>query len=646
MNRKLLLSILAVFISAGIFAQHEHFICKDMHALVEMEQKHNQAKMKFLPNPLTQNYDLKYHRLEWMVDPGQLYISGVITSYFVPLVSNFNQMYFDLSGNLNINNVCYGSQSLNYSQLSGDILVINFPTSLMQGQLDSLKIEYQGTPSGSGFGSFANGDHNGTPVLWTLSEPYGAKEWWPCKQDLNDKIDSIDIFITTPELYRAASNGVLISETLNGTAKTYHWKHRYPIPAYLIAIAVTDYAVYSDFVPVPNASAIEVLNYVYPEDLTNAQSQTSNIIEIMQLFNNLFGIYPFADEKYGHAQFGWGGGMEHQTMSFMGGFSYGLQAHELAHQWFGDKVTCGSWEDIWLNEGFATYLTGITNEYLGSEQDWMNWKEGQIMTITDQPGGSVWVDDTTSVGRIFSGRLSYAKGSMLLHMLRWVIGDDDFYMAINNYLSDPNLAFSYAHTENLQAHLEAQSGISLTEFFNDWFYGEGYPSYMLSSVVNGNTIDISINQISSMPNSVPFFEMPLPVYVSGQGMDSVLRLDHVFTGQTFSVNLPFVVDSVVFDPELWILSTANSSGLLVDVEHVFNETFVEIYPNPANAILNIQASTQISRIEVLSVIGAVIKEKQVKDRIVSIEIDDLVPGTYFIRIYSNDGIETKQFIKH
>ncbi len=443
-----------------------------------MEQKAQAAKQRSVLSGAPDNYDLKYHRCEWEIDPAVYFIKGAITSYFKPTVSGFNQIAFDFSDSLDVDSVKYHNSVLSSIQLGGDVIQISLPSVIPINTLDSITVYYHGVPPSTGFGSFIQSTHNGVPVVWTLSEPFGAKEWWPCKQSLNDKIDSVDIFITTPQIYRAASNGLLLSENISGNSKIYHWKTRYPVAAYLIAAAVTNYSTYSDFVPLPGGDSLQVLNYVYPEGDSLARTLTPAIIEIIKFYDSIAVTYPFANEKYGHAQFGWGGGMEHQTMSFVVGFNYSLIAHECAHQWFGDHITCGSWQDIWLNEGFATYFEGLTVErYFPG--NWLQWKTSAVNNITSWPGGSVLCDDTTSVNRIFDGRLSYNKGGYLLHMLRWKLGDSIFFLSLKNYLNDPLLAGKYARTPDLIAHFEAASNQSLTSFFNQWYYNQGFPSYHL-----------------------------------------------------------------------------------------------------------------------------------------------------------------------
>ncbi|MCB0546892.1 MAG: T9SS type A sorting domain-containing protein [Phaeodactylibacter sp.] len=648
MEKKILSVLFFLGLVLTAFSQTEDFVCKEFSNLVAQEQHAHQALLNFRSSPFTDNYDIRYQRLEWDVDPNVYYIKGRITTYFAPTKENFEQLNFDLSNALQVNSIEYHGNALEGHIQVDNRLAIPLPQVIPLGQLDSITVDYEGAPPPTGFGSFIKSSHGGQPIIWTLSEPYGALDWWPCKQDLNDKIGSVDIYVRTPAQYRVASNGVLVREYSDGDDKVYHWQHNYPIPAYLVAIAVTNYAYYSDFVPVDGGEPIEVLNYVFPENLSGWQNATGATVEVMQLYNELFGLYPFADEKYGHAQFGWGGGMEHQTMSFMGGYSHSLQAHELAHQWFGDKVTCGSWGDIWLNEGFATYLEGMTYEHNLGPNTWQAWLQGKINDITSQPNGSVYVSDTTSVNRIFNGRLSYSKGAILLHMLRWKLGDEDFFQGIRNYLEDPNLAFGYARTADLQRHLEQQSGQSLTEFLDDWYYGEGYPSYRFNWWQEGTTVYATLDQVTSH-SSVDFFEMPVPINFRGAGgNETTIVFDHTENGQFYQFELPFEAGLVRIDPEYWLLSRGNFVTNN-EITSVYSPLFeqVKLFPNPVREQLRLQLPQGLLPAQCLTfnANGQLVQQFYLRSETEEVEASQLSAGQYFLQLQTKEGTMTTTFLK-
>jgi len=638
-----LLHFFILFYLVSVGQNIKPFSGEDQNSIVQFEKRNAAKKIAFKANPHTTNYDLKYHRLEWVVDPTKAEISGEVTSYFVAS-ENLSEIIFDLANNMTVSKVTQRGVDLSFQQNSNEELIISLPSTLNSGVLDSLTVIYSGNPVSTGFDSFEISKHgpNNTAVLWTLSEPYGAKGWWPCKQDLIDKIDSIDVYITHPSQYKAASNGILKSEKTLGSSKTTHWKHNYPIPAYLIAIAVTNYSVYNDHVSNGN---FDVVNYVYPETLASTKNATAITPSIIDLYGSLFEMYPYSKEKYGHAEFGWGGGMEHTTMTFMGGWNRGLIAHELAHQWFGNKVTCGSWEDIWLNEGFATYLDALVIENFDGETTFKNWRSTTVNSITSRAYGSTFVTDTTSVNRIFDWRLSYQKGAMILHMLRYKLGDEPFFQALKNYLADPKIAYGYARTIDLQNHLEAVSGKDLTEFLNDWFFGEGYPTYQVTWYQNPTNKDVqfTVNQ-SQSHNSVSFFEMPLPVRVKGSsGQSEMIRLEITENGQTFNTSLNFDITSIEIDPDKELISKNNSAVLGVDLVQLDHQ--IHIYPNPVKNILNIQnnSQTNINKIIFYDILGKIILQKENPSPIISLE--KLNFGMYLVKIDTDKGVIHKTILK-
>lgn len=625
---------------------------KTFNHISEAEAKSALKRLSFKANVNTGNYDLKYHRLEFTLDPAVASISGEITSYF-EAKSNLSQITFDLSDNMVVSQVTYAQNgsALSFVQNANDELIIDLPAVQNSGVLDSLTVTYSGNPVDSGLDSYVLDQHSGDPIVWTLSEPYGAKGWWPCKQDLNDKIDSIDVFVTTPkfnpsnEEYIAVSNGLEQSQVDNGPDKTTHFKHRYPIPAYLIAIAVTNYEVYSETVA-NNGNPFDIVNYVYPENLSTAQTETPVTVDIMNLYTNLFEEYPFSNEKYGHAQFGTGGGMEHTTVSFMGNFSRNLIAHELAHQWFGNKITCGSWKDIWLNEGFASYLSGLVIENFNGANTFNNWKKFRINFVTTEPDGSVYLKDadTTDVSRIFSTRLTYRKGAIALHMLRKQIGDTDFFQGVKDYLNSGSLAYNYAKTEDFKAVMEAASGEDLTEFFNDWIYNEGYPIYNIEwNQSTANQVQINISQ-SQSDASVSFFEAPVPLRLHGtlgETLDVVLF--NTLDNEVFLRSVNFNVESVEFDPEGDLLSR-NSTVTLSTKETDFISKLI-VFPNTDKTQLTVikPRDLVISKAQVFNISGQLLYNSKQWE---NINISSYPLGVFFVRLHTNKGLITKSVLKN
>lgn len=611
-----------------------------LHQIAQCEGRHWHAAPKANGSP-SRGYDLLYHRLQLELDPAVRAVNGVVTHRLRALQA-LDTVQFDLSGLLVVTQVERAGTPLNFLQ-SDDMLHVLLSAPLAAGQELELRITYGGEPPSSGFGSFVQAEHAGAPILWTLSQPFGARDWWPCKQDLQDKADSLDVVVTVPAGQRVASNGLLVAETtLPGGRVEFHWRHRHPIAYYLVALAVTNYAVYSDVAVLPNTT-VEILNYVFPENLASAQSETPRCIAQMQLFSALFGTYPFADEKYGHAQFVWGGGMEHQTMSFMGNFSYELMAHELAHQWFGNTVTCASWEDLWLNEGFATYLSGLCYEFLEPFW-WMPFKRMRRDFIISQPGGSVRCLDTTSVSTLFDARLTYAKGAMVLHMLRWVCGDSAFFAGLSNYLYDPLLFEGSARTADLVAHLEAASGKDLGPFMDNWYTGEGYPTYRLSWAPRAaGGADLELQQSTSHP-SVDFFAMPVPIQLWSEGMDTTVVLDHTFSGQLFAVAWDRTVDSILVDPEIWIVSGPSVVTRTATVERPSERML--LFPNPASQHLLVELDGTSGPMN-FSVVGATGQTVQrgVWQPGLALDVSTHAPGLYTVELCGEGGCRRGRFVK-
>ena len=647
------LFIFLIFSSLQVCAQAPAEFCKQVSDIALMEQAAHQriiAGNNTIESitSASNNYDVKYYRCEWEVNPAIRYITGKVTVYFI-ITAATNNIQIDLMNALTVDSVKQ-SNTLLTKQHTNNTLSFDFPVAINAGVLDSVSIYYKGIPPNNGFGSFETTTHAGTPVMWSLSEPYGSRDWWPCKNGLDDKADSVDILITSLPQYKAASNGMLQSETLvaGGIKKLTHWKHRYPIASYLVCFAVTNYAVFNNSVLLGSTN-LPMQTYCYPENLASFQNGTQNTLDALQLFHNNFGDYPFIKEKYGHVQFSWGGGMEHQTASFMVNVGESLVAHELGHQWFGDKVTCASWEDIWLNEGFATYLAAfyMENKYPANT---LNNRKNVINNITSSTGGSVWVDDTTNVGRIFSGRLSYNKGSYLLYMLRWKLGDQVFLNGLRQYINDPKLAYGFAKTDDLKRNLEQVSGQNLTEFFKDWFKGQGYPTYNVQwTQIGKDYVNIKMNQTTSH-TSVDFFELPVALKFKNATQEKTVVVDNKTNGETFFRNIGFIADTVLIDPDYWLVTKNNKSAKVPDA--TTGQNVVQVFPNPVGDRFYIYMRKMVAgtaSVNLYNALGQRVYTKNINlvngSEYVEVPSQYLIKGVYFLKINAGDFKFVKKLLR-
>ena len=389
----------------GIAFSQEHLPTRD--GLMELRRSEISARraslerrrlMKTAKTSLAQdNYDVSHYRIELHIDPAEKQLSGTVTMTAKAMVNDFATVALDLDSNMTV--VGVGGSAAGHSH-SGNLLEVELAQPIPKDTLFTIQVAYHGQPASSGLGTFGFDSHGdpSTPIIWTLSEPYGARAWWPCKDTPGDKADSVDMIVTVPADLTAASNGILLSTIDNGDGtRTFHWHEGYPITTYLVSLAISNYATWSEWFRYPPDDSMEVLYYVYPEDSTWIRSELTQTLDMLAYFHDIFGPYPFLSEKYGIAQFPWRGGMEHQTITSQGRFGTMLTVHELAHQWWGDKITNASWHEIWLNEGFASYAEALYFEHTQGKEyyhTYMGWMD------RDYPY-PIYVDDITSVSRIF-----------------------------------------------------------------------------------------------------------------------------------------------------------------------------------------------------------------------------------------------------
>ena len=613
-------------------------------------------------------YDVKYYKLDIALENTSLNVAGSVLMRVRVGSQPLDSLAFELyqaptnapagTATLLIDSVVVGGRKSPGIRRAGPDATAKLAQVAAANSILDARIYYHGTaPSGQsaaiGNGLSTRSNVRRDPsnsasgfsynVTWSLSEPFSAHEWFPCKQVLTDKADSVDVWVTTTATNKVGSNGVLARTVpVAGNRVRYEWKSRHPIAYYLVSVAVAPYVEYVNYANPAGGSRIAIVNYVYNQNYLDFWKSRIDLTPgFLENFSQIAGLYPFADEKYGHVTAPIFGGMEHQTMTTQDGFSFTLTAHELFHQWFGNNVTCASWEDIWLNEGFASY-----GEYLSLQafdtpanaRGWMN--EAHRLAQLNQ--GSIYVADTTSVSRIFDYYLSYKKGAGVVHMLRYLLNDDaKFFRALRTY--QRQFGGSTARTADLQRVFEAEAGRPLDYFFQQWFRGRGYPIFNGRWSQSGSRFLLQMNETVSQPAITPFFETDVDYRLTfGDGTTQTVRLRQSRPTEIFQLTVNGTVASVVVDPDQWLLDLPAAAPVrdntLLATRPNPDEPNLVLYPSPCRDQLNLTGVIPVqATAEVLDATGRVVLCQRVSAALPQLDTRALRSGLYFLRLVGPQG---------
>ena len=642
----LILMMAFVLISMQGYAQlpDPHHFCS--HA----KSKGNTSRQSHFNYKNHDAYNIHFYYLNLWAETNHTNINGFAELQANITSNTLDTIFLELTNSLIVDSVIFNHQNINFNHIAGDILYFSPSLKMLKDESFIARVYYHGQAnnSGSGRGYNSKDSFHGTRVNWTLSEPFYSKDWWPCKQDLQDKADSVWVFVSTSKENKVGSNGLLTATVPLGDDKIrYEWKSHYPIAYYLISFSMAKYMEYSFYTPLKNNKSVWMQNYLYPDSaMYKSQKALIDCTKIeMNLLREKYGEYPFIDEKYGHCISRIGGGMEHQTMTTQVNFSFHMSIHEMGHSWFGNQVTCATWNDIWLNEGFATYTQYLGLEYLRDKSMADGFMAAIQSVVMREPDGSVYVpdDELENRDRIFSGRLSYYKGATIIHMIRYLLNNDDlFFLVLQEYQS--RYAYQTATTEDFIAVLEELSNKSFTDFFNLWYYGEGYPIYHFEweQAVN-NKFSLNSEQESSTPLT-SFFDMVYDVQIFfTNGTDTTIVIHQEQAKQNILLLLNKRVKAVVPNP--------NSQNLM-DVQGVYSGLslpgIIKIEPNPAHdfALIRFANISPTRRISIYNSSLQLIEELDASSKYIELDVKPYSRGIYFIQISDGLNVVLEKLVKY
>ncbi|MBF9220510.1 M1 family aminopeptidase [Hymenobacter ruricola] len=614
-----------------------------------------------------ERYDVKYYKLDVAMENTSLNVAGMVwMRVLVRGAQALDSLAFELyqapvgspagTPTLLVDSVVVNGRRATGLRRIGNDATAGLAQPVAAGTLADARIYYHGTaPSGNSaaignalsntntvhLDTYTNAPSFAYNITWSLSEPFAAHEWFPCKQVLTDKADSSDVWVTTTLPNKVGSNGVLVRTVpLANNKVRYEWKERHPIDYYLISVTVAPFVEYVTTAHPAGGPAVPIVNYVYNQSYLNYwQSDINLTAGFIENYSTLAGLYPFANEKYGHTTVPIYGGMEHQTMTSQDGFEFTLTAHELFHQWFGDNVTCASWEDIWLNESFASYGEYLSLQAFGQPGDARNWMNN-AHAYAQASSGSIYVADTTNVNRIFDYYLTYKKGAGVVHMLRYLLNDDTkFFRALRTYQNQ--FRGSTARTADLQRVFEAEAGRPLGYFFQQWFRGRGYPTFNGRWNQGGSNFVLRVTETASVPGTTPFFETDVDYRLTfSNGTTQTVRLHQANPTENYLLTVSGTVTSVAVDPDQWILDLPGPAPVrdntLLASRDAATAPVLTLYPNPCRDQLQLP-DFGAATAQVLDATGRVVLRQAVPAAQPQLDTRALASGLYQLRLFAAGG---------
>ena len=464
-------------------------------------------------------YDVRHYDLELRVDPENRRIDGRNT-VTVEVLEPLAEFEIDLDKRLKVESVAADGVPCDFKHRHGVIRTV-LPGAWRVGELHEVEIVYGGRPKKALRPPWIDGfvwseTPSGDPWIGVTGQGDGGDDWWPCKDHPSDEPDEgMDIALTVPSGLVGLSNGKPLGSVDNGDGTaTSHWRVSYPINNYLVTVNIAPYVpVEERYHGVNGDLDVPIIFWSLPEYEEQAIVMWRQMPIILDVFGRLFGEYPFLDDKFWVVQAPYLG-MEHQTLVAYGGDftdnDYGFDSlllHEVAHEWWGNKITVADWADFWIQEGFATYSEALFVEQTLGEQRYLDYM-GYLRRRVHNRKPMVKGDNLTSA-EAYSDDI-YFKGAWVLHTLRWMLGDDQFFEVVWRFANDPEYAYGLVSNEDLMALVGEVSGLDLDWFWDRYLYRGPEPRWHVE-----RTAEDAHERIQIVWDD-PAFELPLPVSVSGE----------------------------------------------------------------------------------------------------------------------------------